>query len=381
MSSYLITKNSGLIGLTFDDVLLLPSYTDFHRSVVDLSVQLHPTLKLNIPVISSPMDTVTESAMAMAMANNGGIGILHRSLTPQEQAEKIKMVKDFEPTGINPALDSKNRLVVGAAVGAGSELEERVAMIINAEVDLIVIDSGNGFSKSIIDALKYIKTQTKIPVMAGNITSFDGATALIEAGADILRVGMGPGSICTTRIVTGVGVPQLTAISEAKRAVIESGKDVKVIGDGGIKQIGDIAKAIAFGSDAVMLGSLLAGFRECPGDEVEVNGIKFKIYRGMGSVRAMQKGGAARYGQNNDAGERKLVAEGVEGLVPFKGGVDDFIYQIQGGIRSSCYNVGGKSLKEFQDKVQYVQITSASYGESMPHGINITSGGASFLTK
>ena len=381
MSSYLHTKNSGLTGLTFDDVLLLPGYTDFHRSVVDLSVQLHTSLKLNIPIISSPMDTVTESAMATAMANNGGIGILHRSLTPAEQAEKIRMVKSFEATGANPALDASKKLVVGAAVGAGSDLEERIKTLIEAEVDLIVIDSGNGFSKSIIDALKYIKTQTKIPVMAGNITSFDGATALIEAGADILRVGMGPGSICTTRIVTGVGVPQLTAISEAKRAVIESGKDVKVIGDGGIKQIGDIAKAIAFGSDAVMLGSLLAGFNECPGEEVEVNGSKFKLYRGMGSVRAMQKGGATRYGQNNDAGERKLVAEGVEGLVPFKGGVDDFIYQIQGGIRSSCYNVGGKTLKEFQNKVQYVQITSASYGESMPHGINITSGGASFLKK
>jgi IMP dehydrogenase len=381
MSSYLHTKNSGLVGLTFDDVLLLPGYTDFHRSIVDLSVQLHPSLKLSIPVISSPMDTVTESAMAMAMANNGGIGILHRSLTPAEQAEKIKMVKDFEPTGTTPALDSKNRLVVGAAVGAGSDLEERVRTIVDNDVDLIVIDSGNGFSKSIIDALKYIKSVTNIPVMAGNITSFDGAMALIEAGADILRVGMGPGSICTTRIVTGVGVPQLTAISEAKRAVIESGKDVKVIGDGGIKQIGDIAKAIAFGSDAVMLGSLLAGFNECPGEEVEIEGKKFKLYRGMGSVRAMQKGGATRYGQNNNAGERKLVAEGVEGLVPFKGGVDDFIYQIQGGIRSSCYNVGGKTLQEFQDKVKYVQITSASYGESMPHGINITSGGASFLSK
>jgi IMP dehydrogenase len=382
MSSFINTKNSGLTGLTFDDVLLLPGFTDFSRSEVDLSVQLHKNLTLKIPVISSPMDTVTESAMAMAMANNGGIGVLHRSLTPEDQIIKLKAVKSFGPTGENPALDSKGRLLCGAAVGAGSDLEERVKLLIENEVDLIVIDSGNGWSKFIIDALKYIKTQTStIPVMAGNITSFDGATALIDAGADILRVGMGPGSICTTRIVTGVGVPQLTAVSEAKRAVIESGKDVKVIADGGIKQIGDIAKAIAFGSDAVMLGSLLAGFNECPGDIVEVEGKMFKLYRGMGSVAAMKKGGAARYGQNSGAIEKKLVAEGVEGLVAFKGSVDDFIFQIQGGVRSSCYNIGGKTLKEFQDKVKYVQITAASYGESMPHGVNITSGGASFLRK
>jgi IMP dehydrogenase len=379
MQSYQESKNCGVKGLTFDDILLLPGYVDFYREEVTLELQLH-NLKLKLPVLSSPMDTVTESDMAISMAKMGGIGMIHRSMSVDDQLEQINLVKshkDFDKELASTDVDG--RLVCGAAVGVGPDFEERVRRLIEAKIDLIVIDTAHGFAKFILDSVRYIKSQTSlIPILAGNITTYEAANALIEAGADLLRVGMGPGSICTTRIVTGVGVPQLSAISEVKRAVDESGKDIKVIADGGIKQIGDIAKAIAFGADAVMIGSLLAGFEECPGDTIELDGRKFKFYRGMGSVKAMQKGGAARYGQASTPSS-KLVAEGVEGMVKYKGPVEDFLYQISGGLKSSCYYIGGKTLQEFQSKVKYIKISPASFQESMPHSISLVSGGSSFL--
>lgn len=374
------SKNSMIEGLTFDDVLLLPGYVDFWREEVVLDSQIHLNLKLRLPVFSSPMDTVTEAEMAVAMSQNGGIGIVHRSMSVENQIAIINRVK-FGKATENSSVDSKGNLVCGAAVGVGDDFKPRVKALIAAEVDLIVVDTAHGHAKFIIDAVKYIKTQTQtIPIMAGNITTYHAAKDLIAAGANILRVGMGPGSICTTRIVTGVGVPQLGAITEVKRAITDSGQKITLVADGGIKQIGDIAKAIAFGADAVMLGGLLAGFDESPGETVEINKQKYKIYRGMGSASAMFEGSAARYGQAGIE-KTKLVPEGVEGLVKYKGKVEDFLYQISGGLKSSCYYIGGKTLSEFQSKVQYVKITPASFGESLPHSISMTDSGSSFLSK
>jgi IMP dehydrogenase len=379
-NSFQHDKNCNIDGLTFDDVLLLPGYTDFFREIAITDVQLTQNIKLKIPVFSSPMDTVTESSMAISMSKMGGMGIIHRSMSIADQVEQLKLVKN---TVLNidiqtQATDSKGMLLCGTAVGASPDFEERIRALAGAGTDLFVLDTAHGFAQYIIEYIKTIKSITNIPVMGGNVVTYEGAMALIEAGADILRVGMGPGSICTTRIVTGVGVPQLTAISEVKRAVLDSGANVKVIADGGIKQIGDISKAVAFGADAVMLGSLLAGFDQCPGETIEFNEQKYKLYRGMGSIGAMQKGGAARYGQAGDNAKR-LVAEGVEGMVKHKGDVEDFLFQIQGGLKSACYNIGGRNLQEFQEKVKYIKITTASFSESMPHSINIVSGGTSFM--
>jgi len=354
------------VGLTFDDVLLLPGYADFKRSEVDLSTKLTDGINLSLPIISSPMDTVTEEKMVVAMASNGGLGIIHRNLTPAVEANMVRKVK---------AIDKK--LLVGAALGAGRDFEKRLGALIEAKADVLVVDSGHGATEYIVEAVREIKKTTDIPVMAGNVATYEGAKILIEAGADILRVGMGPGSICTTRIVTGMGVPQLTAVSEAVRAA--KGTGVTVIADGGIRQIGDMAKALAMGADAVMLGSLLAGFDQSPGETTVISGKKFKQYRGMGSIAAMKKGGAERYGQKKDTDEKKLIAEGVESLVKYKGDVADFLYQIRGGLRSSFYYIGGKTLKEFQKQAKFIRITESSLRESHPHSVNIINGGGSYL--
>jgi len=277
-------------GITFDDVLLLPNYTDFKRKDVDLRVELHKKIKLKLPIISSPMDTVTEEKMAQSMAESGGLGIIHRNLSIKKQTSMVKKIKKIKTYDKKAAVDEKNRLLVGAAVGTGDDFSERLKALIKEEVDLLVLDSGHGFSKFIIEAVLFIKKNfPKIPLMAGNIATKEGALALVKAGVDILRVGMGPGSICTTRIVTGMGVPQLTVVGETVKGSL--GK-AKIVADGGIKQPGDIAKTLAFGADCVMLGSLLAGCDEAPGKTVEINGKKYKQYRGMGSIAAMKKGAA-----------------------------------------------------------------------------------------
>ena len=353
-------------GLTFDDVLLLPGFADFKREEVDLSTKLTNGISLTLPIISSPMDTVTEKAMAVSMAKNGGLGIIHRNLSPHVEAEMVDGVKK-----------ANRDFLVGAALGVGIDFKERLASLIRAKTDILVVDSGHGATKYVVAAIREIKKTTTIPVMAGNIATYEGAKLLIEAGVDILRVGMGPGSICTTRIVTGMGVPQLTAVAEAVRAV--KGTNVSVIADGGIRQIGDIAKALAVGADAVMLGSLLAGFDQSPGEVTAVEGRKFKQYRGMGSIAAMKKGGAERYGQRKDTDEKKLVAEGVESLVKYKGDVNDFLYQVRGGLRSSFYYLGGKNLKTFKKKARFVKITESSLRESHPHTVKILNGGGSYL--
>jgi len=366
-------------GITFDDILLLPNYTDFKRNAVDLSVDLSPSIKLKIPIISSPMDTVTEEKMAKAMAENGGLGIIHRNLSIEKQVLMVKKVKNIKTDDKKAVVDKKNRLLVGAAVGVGEDFFERVKALVKAEVDLLVLDSGHGFSKFIIKAALFLKKNLpQTPLMAGNIATKEGALALVKAGADILRVGMGPGSICTTRIVTGMGVPQLTAIIEAVKGSL--GK-VKIVADGGIKQPGDMAKALAFGADCVMLGSFLAGCEETPGKVVKINGKKYKQYRGMGSISAMKKGGAERYGQKKETDEKKLIAEGVEGLVEYKGKVSNFLYQLIGSLHSSFYYLGAKNIKEFFEKSKFVKISQAGIIESHPHSIAITNFGENYNSK
>jgi IMP dehydrogenase len=271
-------------------------------------------------------------------------------------------------------------LLVGAAVGAGEDLKERVKALVESKADLLVVDSGHGHTKFIIEAISFIKKNyPEMVVMGGNVATFAGGKALVKAGVDILRVGMGPGSICTTRIITGMGVPQLTAIMEAVNAVEKT--TVSIIADGGITQMGDMAKALAYGADSVMLGSMLAGFDESPGSTIVQHGQKFKTYRGMGSVSAMKKGGAERYGQKMESDAKKLVAEGVEGLVRHKGSVNDFLYQASGSLRSSFYYVGAKTLPEFFAKAGIVKISTAGLIESHPHDIAIINEGSNYQLK
>ncbi len=366
-------------GLTFDDLLLLPNESSFKRSEVDLSTKLHPKIVLKLPILSSPMDTVTEADMAIAMAQAGGLGVIHRNLQIDTQKDFVKKVKTAKVSDAATAsLDGKKRYLVAAAIGAGSDMQERVKALVDAEVDMIVVDSGHGHSTYIMDAVRFIKKnyKNKVVVMAGNVATFDGAKALIKAGADILRVGVGPGSICTTRVITGMGVPQVTALMEVARACKTS--KVTFVADGGIRLMGDMAKALATGAGAVMLGSMLAGHDQSPGDKVTVNGKAYKKYRGMGSIGAMQKGGAERYGQNPKDVAKKLVAEGVEGLVPYKGDANDFLYQANGSLRSSFYYLGSKNFGEFHKKSKFVRITAAGMRESHPHTITVVDTGGNY---
>jgi IMP dehydrogenase len=375
--SYISNKIQITDSYTFDDVLLLPSYADFDRSDISLETILHPKLKLKLPILSSPMDTVTESKMAIVLAKNGGLGIIHRNLTIQEQVAQIVEVKNTEIQNLElAAVDENQKLLVGAAVGPSVDFEERITALINSGVDLLVIDSAHGHCKIIIDLVKKIKELFPDQVVtAGNITTSEAARDLIQAGADILRVGMGPGSICTTRIVSGMGVPQLTAVEMVSEVAKKYG--VAVIADGGIKQIGDIPKAIGFGANCVMLGSMLAGFWESPGELLDLENGQFKIYRGMGSVAAMRQGAASRYGQHFDA--KKLVAEGVEGLVGYKGDVENFLYQLVGGLKSSLYYTGNRNLVDFMKKSKFIKISNSGLRESHPHTIKVQNGGESYL--
>jgi IMP dehydrogenase len=271
----------------------------------------------------------------------------------------------------------KQKLKVGAAVGVGADMDERVSALIKAGVDVLVLDSSHGHSQFVMDAVSAIrKKYPESVIMAGNIATYDGAKALMGAGANILRVGMGPGSICTTRIITGMGVPQLSAVAAVVRAT--DGSDVTVVADGGIKQIGDMAKALAFGAAAVMLGSLLARYDQSPGDMHVIDGKKFKSYRGMGSVAAMKKGGAERYGQTKDTHEKKLIAEGVEGVVEYKGDVGEYLEQINGSLRSSFYYLGAQTIPEFFETSRCIKISNAGLRESHPHSITLTSTGGNY---
>jgi IMP dehydrogenase len=366
-------------GLTFDDVLLLPGESTFAREQVDLSTQLHPRIALKLPILSSPMDTVTEAAMAAAMAAHGGLGVIHRNLQIDAQRAMVQQVKEAAVADAAvSSVDARERFLVAAAVGAGADLQERVQALVRAEADMIVVDSGHGHSSYIADAVRFIKQEygDQVVLMAGNVATADGAKYLIDAGADVLRVGVGPGSICTTRIITGMGVPQLTALLDVAGAC--AGSAVTFVADGGIRQMGDMAKALATGASAVMLGSMLAGHDEAPGETVSIENKQFKQYRGMGSVGAMQKGGAERYGQNMKTEASKLIAEGVEGLVPAKGATADFLFQCAGSLRSAFYYTGAQTMPAFHDNARFVRITLASMQESHPHTITLVDAGGNY---
>ena len=344
--------------LTFDDVLLLPKYSNVLPSQTDISLQLTKKIKLKTPFLSSAMDTVTESKMAISIAKQGGMGIIHRNLDIKDQSKEVKKVKN------------KN-LFVGAAIGTNQEDLDRAKSLIFNGVDLIVIDTAHGHSGKVLKTLSRIKKfSKKIPICVGNIATGEAAKKLYNSGADIIKVGIGPGSICTTRMVAGIGVPQISAIMDVKKELNK--KKIKIISDGGIKFSGDIAKALAAGADAIMMGSIFAGTDESPGKKFKFKGKIYKQYRGMGSIGAMSAGSANRYFQKNFKDKSKFVPEGVEGRVEYKGKLSKIIYQLQGGLRSSMGYIGAKNLNEINKKAKFVKITKAGFYESMVHSVEMT---------
>ncbi len=469
-------------GLTFDDILLQPGLSEVLPHEADIRTRLTARIHLNMPIISAAMDTVTESATAVAMSQNGGIGILHKNLTIEEQALEVKQVKKSEsgmivnPVTIDPearlsdalaimeqhrisgvpvtkdgklvgiltnrdlrfernmerrvsevmtkdelitvspgidleeakdilhkhriekllvvegsrlvglitikdiekkirhphaVMDEMGRLLVGAAVGVGPDRDERVEALVKAGVDVIVVDTAHGHHINVINSVREIRrAYPDLQVVAGNIATAQAAEALIEAGAHAVKVGIGPGSICTTRVVAGVGVPQVTAIQEVSRVARPAG--VPVIADGGIKYSGDVVKAIAAGADVVMIGSLLAGTDESPGETILYQGRSYKSYRGMGSIEAMRKGSKDRYFQSNVSSTEKLVPEGIEGRVPVRGPISNTVHQLIGGLRAGMGYTGSRNLEDLQTKARFVRITSAGLRESHVHDVIIT---------
>ena len=343
--------------LTFDDVTLAPRYSEVLPSDVDTKIILSKNLTLKIPILSSAMDTVTESKMAIAIAKAGGIGVIHRNLDIKKQIYEINKVK-------------KKKLIVGAAVGAGPKEIKRAEAILKEKVDLIVVDTAHAHTKKVSEIIKKIKKKKSkhTTLCAGNIATAEAAKFLIKLGVDIIKVGIGPGSICTTRLVAGIGVPQLSAILEVKKGT--KNKKVSIISDGGIKFSGDIAKALAAGADAVMIGSLFAGTKEAPGKLIKKNGQLYKNFRGMGSVGAMNKGSAERYFQKIQQDTSKYVPEGVEGLVKYKGDLKNIIYKLIGGLKSSMGYLGSKKIINLRNKPKFLKITKAGFYESMVHNID-----------
>jgi len=467
-------------GITFDDVLLVPAKSDFVPSQADTRTQLTDNITINIPIISAAMDTVTESSLAIALAQEGGIGIIHKNLSIEAQKREVAKVKRSEhgvildPVTLSPnqpvrraqelmkeqnvsgvpivdgkklvgiltrrdlkflkdydveissvmvkdklvtgpagttleqakeilqkhkveklllvngkgelaglitmrdidrvqqypisARDKRGRLLVGAAVSVQDY--ERIEVLISADVDILVVDTAHGHSQNVIDTVKKIKGDYDIDVIAGNIATAKAAEDLIAAGANAVKIGIGPGAICTTRIISGVGVPQISAIMNC--AEVAQKHNIPVIADGGVRQSGDIAKAIAAGASSVMIGSLFAGLKESPGQLVIYKGRQFKEYRGMGSLGAMVKGSAERYGQSSSTEASKLVPEGVEGRVPYRGTLGDFVYQLVGGLRAGMGYCGARNIEELKNKSRFVRISAASVSESHPHDIQIT---------
>ena len=485
--------SSKVIGtaLTFDDILLIPARSKVLPKEVDVSTILVKDIRLNIPLVAAAMDTVCEAELAIALAREGGLGFIHKNMTPEEQASEVDKVKRSESgmivnpitlppsevigkalqvmerysiSGIpitengklvgiltnrdlrfhpNPTLkiadvmtkdhlitvppdfdmesaqellhenrieklpivdengelkgmitvkdimkkikhpnackDSGGRLRVGAALGVSADIDERAKVLVEADVDVLTIDSSHGHHEGVINAVKHVKKlYPDIPLVAGNVATKAGAQALIDAGADCIKVGIGPGSICTTRVVTGCGVPQATAIMECAEAC--SKHNIPLIADGGIKYSGDIAKAIACGADSVMIGSLFAGTKESPGEIVLYEGRSYKLYRGMGSIEAMRKGSGDRYFQKTDD-VKKLVPEGIEGRVPYKGEVSESVYQLVGGLRAGMGICGTGTIADLKEKGRFVQITNAGYSESHPHDITITKEAPNYRTR
>ncbi len=477
-------------GITFDDVLLIPAKSEILPKNVDIKARLSRNITLNIPIVSAAMDTVTEARMAIAVAREGGIGIIHKNLSPERQAaevdkvkrsesgmilnpvslppdkklkDAVEMMKKYHISGIpivenkkligiltnrdlrfethldqlirdvmtkdnlitapegtkleeaeiilqkhkieklpivddngiltglitvkdiqkrkafpNAAKDCKGRLLVGAAVSTGVDAEERVDKLVKAGVDVICVDTAHGHSKGVILTIKQVKKQyPNLELIGGNIATSEGTQELINAGVDAVKVGIGPGSICTTRVVAGVGIPQVTAVMEC--AKICKKEDIPLICDGGVRFSGDISKAICSGADSVMLGSLLAGVEESPGELVLLEGRSYKVYRGMGSLGAMSSGSADRYYQE-ESEEKKYVPEGIEGRVPYKGQLADVIYQLAGGLRSAMGYCGVKSINELKEKGKFVRVSSAGIKESHPHDVIITKEAPNYQT-
>ena len=344
--------------LTFDDVTLAPKYSEILPSDVDTSIRLTNNIKLKVPLLSSAMDTVTESKMCIAIAKAGGIGVIHRNLDIKHQVTEIRKVK-------------KQKLLVGAAVGAGANEFERAKSVLKENIDLIVVDTAHGHTKKVSDIIKKIKKikPRKTALCAGNVATAEAAKFLIKLGVDIIKVGIGPGSICTTRLVAGIGVPQLSAIINVRQGLGK--RKALIIADGGIKFSGDIAKALSAGADAVMIGSLFAGTDEAPGKIIKKDGKLFKSFRGMGSVGAMNKGSADRYFQSKQKDTSKYVPEGVEGFAKYKGKVGKIIYKLIGGLKSSMGYLGSKQIKHLRNKPEFVKITKAGFYESMVHNVDI----------
>src|SRR6266498_6630 len=427
------------VGLTFDDVLLIPAESSVLPRDIDVSTRLTERIKLNIPLVSAAMDTVTESKTAIAMAQEGGLGIIHRNLSVGVQTGEVEKVKKFESGMIsdpitvapdqkisdakevmkkygisglpvtqngrllgiltnrdlrfekrldravsevmtknnlvtvnpNASKDARGRLRVGAAVGVGEDWEERVDSLVRAGADLIAVDTAHGHSKNVLDVIGQIRRRyPDLDLAGGNVATAEGTTALIEAGVNVIKVGVGPGSICTTRIVSGVGVPQVTAIGSCAKAAARH--NVPIIADGGIKYSGDITKALAAGAHSVMIGSLFAGTEESPGEMILYQGRTYKAYRGMGSLGAMGHGSRDRYGQADVADSNKLVPEGIEGQVPYKGSMSFNIHQLVGGLRAGMGYLGCKDIATLRAKAKFMQITAAALKEGHVHDVFIT---------
>ena len=409
-------------GITFDDVLLVPAYSEVIPNEVCLKTHLTKDIELNIPMMSAGMDTVTEHRMAIAMARQGGIGIIHKNMSIEAQAEEVDKVKrsengvitdpfylspnhtladaddlmaKFRISGVpitegpnkklvgiiitikdiekqikypNSAKDKQGRLLCGAGVGVTANIMDRVKALVDAQVDVIVIDTAHGHSANVLKVVKMVRdAYPDLGIIAGNVATGEATRALIEAGVDAVKVGIGPGSICTTRVVAGIGVPQITAIMDSYNVAKEYG--IPVIADGGIKYSGDMTKAIAAGANVCMMGSIFAGCDESPGSFELFQGRKYKVYRGMGSIAAMENGSKDRYFQQD---AKKLVPEGVEGRVAYKGSVEDTVFQLIGGIRSGMGYCGAKTIEDLKENGHFVKISAASLKESHPHDIHIT---------
>ena len=352
-----IDERIALEGLTFDDVLLVPSYSEVLPRETSLKGRFSRNVSLDIPIVSAAMDTVTEAPMAIALAREGGIGVIHKNMSIEAQAAQVGLVK-------------AEGLKVAAGIGITADAAQRAQALVEAGADAVVLDSAHGHSKGVIDKLREIKKLfPALDVVVGNIATAEAAKALIDNGADGIKVGIGPGSICTTRIVAGVGVPQLTAIYECARAA--EGTGVAVIADGGLRYSGDIVKALAAGGDCVMCGSMFAGTEEAPGEKFEEDGVIYKAYRGMGSLDAMAAGSKDRYFQGGTTETKKLVPEGIVGRVAYKGTLADNVYQLVGGIRSGMGYCGAHDIDELH-RARFVRITASGMAESHPHDITIT---------
>ncbi len=356
--------------LTYDDILLKPQYSEVLPTQTKLQTNFTRNIRLEIPLVSSAMDTVTEGDVAEKMARLGGIGVIHKNLPAQQQAAEVTRVKSFIVDDLNrksAALDKELRLRVAAAMGVSDKEFARAELLVEAGVDALVVDTAHGHSLGVINMVKRLKKAFDVDVVAGNVATENACLALIDAGVDAIKVGIGPGSICTTRIVSGIGVPQVTALDDCYEACHKAG--IPYIADGGVKYSGDIVKALALGASSVMIGSLFAGCEESPGEIVDINGTLYKSYRGMGSLAAMACGSKDRYGQGDIHDNKKLVPEGVEGLVPLRGKLENILFQLVGGIRSGMGYVGAKTIPDLKLNAEFIRISKAAYKESHAHDL------------